>query len=62
MHAANMNRLMSKGINIGLVPGGYEEATITSEEKFRIYIKKRKGFIKMALKTGYKICPVLVMN
>ena len=57
-----MNRLMTNRTNIGLVPGGYEEATITSHTKFRIYIKRRKGFIKMALKTGYKICPVLVMN
>lgn len=24
VHAANMNRLMSNGTNIGLVPGGYE--------------------------------------
>ena len=62
VHAKNMNRLMAERRNIGLLPGGFEEATITSKDKYRIYIRKRKGFIKMALKTGYKICPVLIMN
>lgn len=62
MHAANMEALMKKKRNIGIVPGGYEEATITSNTKFRLYLKNRKGFIKMALRTGYKICPVLIFN
>lgn len=59
VHGPNMNRLMNLGKNISLIPGGYEEATITNPKVFRIFIKKRKGFIKMALKHGYKICPVL---
>lgn len=35
----NMKRLMKKGENIGLVPGGYEEATLTVNNEFRAYIK-----------------------
>lgn len=58
----NMNRLMNEGKNIALVPGGYEEATITTPKALRVFIKKRKGFIKMALKKGYKVVPVIVLG
>jgi hypothetical protein len=34
-----MKRLMKKGENIGLVPGGYEEATLTVNDELRVYIK-----------------------
>ena len=40
-----------------MIPGGYEEATITHRNKERIYIKSRKGFIVYALKHGYKVHP-----
>jgi hypothetical protein len=45
-----------------LLPGGFEEATITSDKEYRLYIKTRKGFIKYALQNGYKIHPVFVFN
>lgn len=32
---------------------------LTTNKAFRVYIKRRKGFIKMALKYGYKIAPVM---
>ena len=44
------------------MPGGFEEATITSPDEMRFFIKTRKGFIKYALKYGYTIRPVIVMN
>lgn len=53
---------MEKGTNIGLIPGGFEEATLTTQTALRIYIKNRKGFVKMALKYGYKISPVLTLG
>lgn len=45
-----------------MVPGGFEEATITSTQELRIFIESRKGFIKYALKYGYKIRPVLILK
>ena len=52
----------SKGINFCVVPGGYEEATITDIDEERIFIKKRKGFIKYAIEYGYKVYPAYVFN
>lgn len=62
VNAKNMERLMKKGKSIGLVPGGYEEATLTSQKVFRLFIKDRKGFVKLALKHGYSLVPVVIMN
>lgn len=54
----NMTRLMSKERNVALIPGGFEEATVYAHGKHRIFLKNRKGFIKMALVHGYTIHPV----
>uniref|UniRef100_K3WBZ2 Acyltransferase n=1 Tax=Globisporangium ultimum (strain ATCC 200006 / CBS 805.95 / DAOM BR144) TaxID=431595 RepID=K3WBZ2_GLOUD len=50
-------KLMEKGDNIGFVPGGFEEATLYQYGKHRVFIKKRFGFIKLALQYGYKVYP-----
>lgn len=44
--------------HIALPPGGFEEATISYFEKDRVYIKKRVGFVKLALQNGYNVVPV----
>ena len=53
---------MQEGKKIALLPGGYEEATITVEDELRVYINNRKGFIKYALENNYAIYPVLALN
>lgn len=50
-----MIEYMSKGINVGLIPGGFEEASIYKYSHNRVYLKTRKGFIKYALQYGYKV-------
>ncbi|DBA02996.1 TPA: hypothetical protein N0F65_003184 [Lagenidium giganteum] len=50
--------LMSKGKNLCVIPGGFEEATIYQHGKHRLYLNCRFGFIKLALQYGYKIHPV----
>jgi len=62
VQSGNMHRLMSANKNICLVPGGFEEATLTTPNAVRMYIKHRKGFIKMALRYGYSIVPSLVLG
>ncbi len=42
-----MSHLMKQGTNIGLLPGGFQEVTIFKHGHYRLYIKKRKGFIKV---------------
>lgn len=44
--------------HLALPPGGFEEATISCVDKDRVYIKKRVGFIKLALQNGYNVVPV----
>jgi hypothetical protein len=44
--------------HLALPPGGFEEATITCTEKDRVFIKRRTGFVKLALQHGYNIVPV----
>lgn len=62
INPANLKSLMSKKKTIGLLPGGYEEATITTPKEIRVFIESRKGFIKYALKYGYTIRPVLILK
>lgn len=48
-------KLMRAGSNIGFLPGGFEEATLYQRGRYRIFLKKRFGFIKLALQHGYKV-------
>lgn len=54
----NFELLMKENKNLSLIPGGFEESTLTQYGKQRLYLKNRKGFIKLALKHGYNIHPV----
>ncbi|KAL4428765.1 hypothetical protein ABPG74_001279 [Tetrahymena malaccensis] len=60
--AANLKSLMSKNKNISILPGGFEEATLTTPKENRVFIKSRKGFIKYALRYGYNVHPVYIFN
>ncbi|GMF56865.1 unnamed protein product [Phytophthora fragariaefolia] len=51
-------RVLRTGQNVCLMPGGFEEATLYERGKHRVYIRKRFGFIKLALQHGYKVHPV----
>lgn len=55
---SNFKKRMKEGKNILFIPGGFECATLTDHTKDKVYIKKRKGFIKYALMFGYKVYPV----
>lgn len=62
VNADSLKRWMAKGTNVALLPGGFEEATLTTPKENRIFIKHRKGFIKYAMRYGYKIYPVFVFG
>jgi hypothetical protein len=44
--------------SVVLYIGGIAELFLSSENQERLFIKKRKGFIKMALRTGAEIVPI----
>ncbi|RLN56652.1 hypothetical protein BBP00_00007884 [Phytophthora kernoviae] len=55
---SNMLKFMRRNQNLSLLPGGFEEATLFQRGKYRVYLKKRFGFIKIALQHGYDVHPV----
>jgi 2-acylglycerol O-acyltransferase 2 len=56
---ANVRQLMMKEKrSVALLPGGITEIFYTSQEQECIYIKKRKGFVKLALQAGHPIVPI----
>jgi len=57
-----MLRYMRKGRPIALLPGGFEEATISAHGVNRIYLKHRKGFVKYSLQNGYSLTPAYVFG
>lgn len=58
----NFRKLLENKKNVSLVPGGFEEATLTTNNEYRLFIRNRKGFIKYAMKYGYKIYPVFIFK
>eukprot|EP00310_Coccolithus_braarudii_P015570 CAMPEP_0183341838 /NCGR_PEP_ID=MMETSP0164_2-20130417/8046_1 /TAXON_ID=221442 /ORGANISM="Coccolithus pelagicus ssp braarudi, Strain PLY182g" /LENGTH=192 /DNA_ID=CAMNT_0025512265 /DNA_START=404 /DNA_END=979 /DNA_ORIENTATION=- len=54
----NMSELMRGSHDLALIPGGFEEATLTSGgQAERVFIRERRGFVKYCLQYGYAICP-----
>jgi hypothetical protein len=46
--AASTVSFMQSGDNVGLIPGGFQESTIYKRGQHRVYMRNRKGFIKVA--------------
>lgn len=44
-------------ISFGIIPGGFYEVNLYEQGLDIIYVKKKKGFIKYALKYGYVLFP-----
>lgn len=51
-----MVQKMKKQESFGIVAGGFNEASQFARNQERVYLRKRKGFIKYALQYGYKVC------
>jgi hypothetical protein len=52
-----MHKLLKKGLDFGILPGGMEEVALYTYQKERVYLKQRAGFIKYALQYGYLLLP-----
>jgi len=51
-------KLMERGENMSLTPGGFQEAVAQRHGKDCAVVLRRKGFIKYCLQYGYRIHPV----
>eukprot|EP01063_Lacrimia_lanifica_P039046 TRINITY_DN8464_c0_g1_i1.p1 TRINITY_DN8464_c0_g1~~TRINITY_DN8464_c0_g1_i1.p1 ORF type:complete len:356 (+),score=114.80 TRINITY_DN8464_c0_g1_i1:127-1194(+) len=47
--------IMKQQQDLALIPGGFEEASLHVMDKERVYLKGRRGFIKLALQHGYDV-------
>ena len=52
----------TKGILTVLVPGGAHEARNWSKDEVKLYLNKRKGFVKLALRFGVDLVPTFSFN
>mmetsp|Transcript_11881 Transcript_11881/g.32105 ORF Transcript_11881/g.32105 Transcript_11881/m.32105 type:complete len:189 (+) Transcript_11881:85-651(+) len=57
-----MQRLMKERKTMALIPGGFEEATITTNNADRVFIKARMGFVCYALRHGYCLTPTFAFG
>jgi len=55
---SNINKLIDKECSVGIMACGIAELFLTSREHERIYLKNRRGFVKIALKRGTPIVPI----
>jgi hypothetical protein len=51
-------KILTDGYNLSLLPGGSDEMLESCEEKEVVFLKARKGFIRLAIETGAQIVPV----
>mmetsp|Transcript_3926 Transcript_3926/g.6602 ORF Transcript_3926/g.6602 Transcript_3926/m.6602 type:complete len:373 (-) Transcript_3926:1730-2848(-) len=58
----SMKTVMKAGTSCGILPGGFNEATIFRKGENVIYIRNRKGFVKYCLQYGYRIFPAYVFG
>ncbi|KAL3915383.1 MAG: hypothetical protein SGILL_005683 [Bacillariaceae sp.] len=58
----SMITYLKEGESLALLPGGFEEATLTCMQQDRVFIKKRTGFIRLCLQHGVAVRPVFVFG
>eukprot|EP00056_Hartaetosiga_gracilis_P003002 m.58795 g.58795 ORF g.58795 m.58795 type:complete len:365 (-) comp11285_c0_seq3:43-1137(-) len=54
--------VLKHNLSLALVPGGATEALYCKPDKDIVYLKKRYGFVKLALETGCRLVPVFSFN
>eukprot|EP00195_Chlamydomonas_chlamydogama_P013725 CAMPEP_0202896348 /NCGR_PEP_ID=MMETSP1392-20130828/5370_1 /ASSEMBLY_ACC=CAM_ASM_000868 /TAXON_ID=225041 /ORGANISM="Chlamydomonas chlamydogama, Strain SAG 11-48b" /LENGTH=255 /DNA_ID=CAMNT_0049581675 /DNA_START=121 /DNA_END=888 /DNA_ORIENTATION=+ len=57
-----VNRLLSSGKSVMLCPGGVQECLYMTTTDELVYLKKRHGFVRMALQHGAPLVPVFAFN
>jgi hypothetical protein len=58
----SMVRALEREKHLALFPGGIAELFLSSRAQEHLYLKKRKGFVKLALQTGANIIPIYVFG
>eukprot|EP00274_Cyanoptyche_gloeocystis_P002326 CAMPEP_0196664752 /NCGR_PEP_ID=MMETSP1086-20130531/58250_1 /TAXON_ID=77921 /ORGANISM="Cyanoptyche gloeocystis , Strain SAG4.97" /LENGTH=176 /DNA_ID=CAMNT_0042001179 /DNA_START=369 /DNA_END=899 /DNA_ORIENTATION=- len=59
---ATAKRILSKGYNMNVYPGGSEEIFLTRRGEHKVLLSKRKGFVRLALEHGCDLVPIYVFG
>jgi len=54
-----MSRVMKLGRPIGICPGGFEEVLLMKKHKDIYYLRRRRGFLRLARRFEYTVSPIL---
>jgi len=57
-----IRRLMAEGRPLVLMPGGFQEIALSAPGRDRVYLQRRRGFIRLALAYGYTIVPAYTIG
>jgi len=55
-------RALQNGTSLLLYPGGVKEQLMTERGRHRVFLKSRKGFVKLALQHGCSLVPIYVFG
>jgi 2-acylglycerol O-acyltransferase 2 len=55
-------KALDKGLSLMVMPGGESEQIRTIYQRERVYLKNRKGFLKLAMKKGVPVVPMYVFG
>eukprot|EP00388_Colpodella_angusta_P012711 GDKJ01032160.1.p1 GENE.GDKJ01032160.1~~GDKJ01032160.1.p1 ORF type:complete len:479 (-),score=89.60 GDKJ01032160.1:57-1493(-) len=58
----DLQKVMRNKENLAIVPGGFQEASLTQRGTDRLYFHKRSGYLYYAIKYGYDIVPVYMFG
>ena len=56
------DRILNSGKSLLVVPGGATEALYTVPDVDVLYLKKRKGFVRLAIQHGASLVPIFSFN
>jgi len=55
-------RMLREGLSLGILPGGEQEQLRTTYRREAVYLQRRKGFVKLAIRHGVPLVPAYVFG
>jgi hypothetical protein len=59
---ATARHALAQGVSLVVYPGGEREQMLTVRGKHRLFLKSRKGFVKLAIESGASLVPIFTFG